>query len=176
MNDSKYVGFTGSRDGFANKALLETVVNSLVNVPIAVGCARGVDAQIRRLRGDATVYSVASPGAGSGARSWAVALARRSMAMVDDCYLLIGFASVSCPLDVYPAHSFVGGGSGTWASIAYAAGRGIPVVVFLDLDNEICLPEWIGGHWERAGSEGTLFAHGWLWVPDTDIFQLSLLG
>ena len=174
MNDSKYVGFTGSRNGFTNKALLKNVLNSLIDVPIAVGCARGVDAQIRRLRDDAVVYSVASPGAGSGSRSWTIALARRSMTMVDDCYLLIGFASVSCPLDVCPSHSFVGGGSGTWASLAYASGRGIPIVVFLD--DGILLPEWTGGHWEKAGSRGTAFDSGWIWVPDTNTFQLSMLG
>jgi hypothetical protein len=147
------IGFTGSRKGFEDIQLVETVALSVLKAghSVSVGCAKGVDALIRKFIPAAQVFRVASPVAGS-VSSYAQALARRSMSMVSTCSILVGFASVSCPAGVSPACSFSGGGSGTWASIAYAVSKGLRVFVFVA--SNISLPSWPGGSWVQAVPSG----------------------
>lgn len=64
---------------------------------------------------------------------------------------LVGFVSSPCPESLVPSRfrsaCFSGSGSGSWASLAYAAGLGLPVVVFpVGLAPSDCLPSsW--GSW-----------------------------
>ncbi len=82
--------------------------------------------------------------------------------------VLVGFPDRPCPPGLVPSPSpaacFRGLGSGTWASLALAAGMGIPVVVFgLPVDG---LPHWgglFGGAW-RLRRSGIL-AGGFRWCP-----------
>jgi hypothetical protein len=168
------IGFTGSRKGFYSTALVSRIARavSLLGHTVCVGCAQGVDSVVRSAVPSARVFSVASPGAGVGSRSWSVALARRSQSMVSACSVLVGFASVPCPSSVSPARSFCGGGSGTWASIAFAVGRGLRVFVFAAPD--VPLPSWSGGSWVQACPTGT-WAAAWVWLPTAAVSQLSLL-
>lgn len=165
------IGFTGSRKGFEDIQLVKTVALSVFKAghSVSVGCARGVDALIRKFIPAAQVFRVASPAAGS-VSSAAQALARRSMSMVNSCSVLVGFASVACPVGVSPSHSFSGGGSGTWASIAYAISKGLRVFIFVASD--ISLPAWSGGSWVQACPSG-LWSQAYIWQPSAN--QLSLI-
>ena len=168
---AQIVGFTGSRHGFNSAQFVQTVAKSvsLAGHSVAVGCASGVDALVRQACPNAQVFKVASPGAGLPV-SMSVALARRSMAMVSACSVLVGFASVSCPSGVSPSRHFSGGGSGTWASIAYAVSQGKRVFVFCG--EGVSLPVWSGGAWVQAVPSG-LWAGSFTWQPSGS--QLSLL-
>jgi hypothetical protein len=165
------VGFTGSRKGFQIKHLVKVVSLSVIQAghSVVVGCASGVDAVVRQFCPQARVFSVAAPGAGSPV-SFAAALARRSQAMVSACSVLVGFASVACPSGVCPANHFSGGGSGTWASIAYAISQGLQVFVFPAAG--VSLPAWSGGQWLPAAPSG-LWSGAFTWQPSAT--QLSLL-
>jgi hypothetical protein len=167
---AQQVGFTGSRSGFNNPVLVGSVVRSVVAAGhnVSVGCAQGVDSLVRRFAPKAQVFKVTSPGAGSG-MSVAAALAKRSQVMVQSCSVLVGFASVACPGKVSPVSHFCGGGSGTWASLAYGVAQGLQVFVFTAPG--VSLPSWAGGQWLPAVPSG-LWASAWVWQPSAS--QLSL--
>jgi hypothetical protein len=169
---SKIIGFTGSRRGFDSSSLVSSVACSVISAghSVAVGCASGVDALVRQACPSARVFSVASPYAGSGDHSLAVALARRSQSMVQACSVLVGFVSVPCPAVVNPDSHFCGGGSGTWASLAYAVSQGLQIFVFCA--EGVSLPCWSGGRWVEAVPSG-LWSQAWSFIPDS--VQLSIL-
>jgi len=171
QNKIKNIAFTGSRKGFQNKNLVSVVARSVATAghSVLVGCASGVDEIIRSSVPSARIFSVASPSAGSVSTP-AQSLARRSMSMVSACSVLIGFASVNCPVDVSPICHFSGGGSGTWATLAYAVSKGLQVFVFMA--DGVSLPSWSGGSWVQACPSG-LWSRAWSFVPLA--CQLSLI-
>lgn len=143
------VGFSGSRalsPAFA--PLARRVVASVVasGRGVAVGCAPGLDAVVRSACPSAVVFSAASFGVGRSS------FARRSVALVSACSALVVFPASPCPSGLVPSASssacFCGLGSGSWASAAFAAGLGLPVVVFPC--GFSALPAW--GSWVVAGS------------------------
>ncbi len=120
--------------------------------PVAVGCAPGADAFVRSAAPGALVFSVAAFGAGRGAfAARSVALVRAVAAGGSGSGFVV-FPSAPCPVELvpsrHPSACFCGLGSGSWASAAFTAGLGVPLVVFP------CgfsgLPAW--GHWVSAGS------------------------
>lgn len=134
------VGFSGSRSSvpLAEVSLAVSLVPS--GVPISVGCADGVDECVRSLLLAAGVpfslFSVSSGSWGSGRG----AFAGRSIACVRSIGvhgLWVSFPSASCPSGLVPSSSssrcFSGFGSGSWGSLAFAVGSGIPSLVFLGL-------------------------------------------
>lgn len=165
------IAFTGSRKGFIIPALVSQIARSAYSAghSIIVGCANGVDAVVRHSVPTAKVFKVASPNAGSSV-NFAQALARRSMSMVQHCTILVGFASVSCPSGVSPAHAFGGHGSGTWASVAYAVSKGKQVFIFKA--SGVLLPCWPNGHWVQAVPSG-VWSQAYTWQASSS--QLSLL-
>jgi len=69
----------------------------------------------------------------------------------------VGFVSSPCPESLVPSRSrpacFSGRGSGSWASLAFAAGLGLPVVVFpVGLAPAACLPSSWGSWLPLSGS------------------------
>jgi hypothetical protein len=103
-------------------------------------------------RSAALVSAVAASGAGRG---------------------LVGLVSSSCPAGLGPSSSpsecFSGYGSGSWASLALAAGLGLPVVVFpvgalASTGSAGVLPaSW--GSWISLGSSGSAWSGGFRLVP-----------
>jgi len=79
----------------------------------------------------------------------------------------VGFVAGACPAALVPARSsrrcFAGSGSGSWASLALAAGRGCAVSIFWCGAGAPVLPAWPGGAWVPC-SAGWL-AGSWSWVP-----------
>lgn len=130
-------GFSGSR---APRGVLSPSVLSgaAAAVPpgsrVFVGCARGVDGFFRLAFPAAEVFAVSSGrwGVGRGA------FAGRSVACVSAVSaaggLWVSFPSSHCPAGLSPSASssrcFSGSGSGSWASLAFALGRGVPCLVF----------------------------------------------
>jgi hypothetical protein len=164
------IGFTGSRDGFSNNALVSQIARAVHGAGhvILVGCANGVDAIIRQSV-PYKIYSIASPASGT-TTTICQALARRSQTMVSHSSVLIGFASINCPAIVNPTKHFCGSGSGTWASIAYAVSQGKQVFVFKSAG--VLLPAWSNGQWVQAVPSG-VWSQAYTWQANNT--QLSLI-
>lgn len=148
------VGFSGSRSPSAASLSALASVASVVSPSalVVVGCAVGVDLSVRSLFPSAVVLSVASGAFGVG-RS---AFARRSVACVSRVAssggVWVSFPAGACPAGLVPSSSssrcFSGSGSGSWASLAFAAGSGVPCLVFLPPG--VGAPSWLvagGGGW-----------------------------
>jgi hypothetical protein len=131
---SGLVGFSGSRS--AAPPVLSSVLclRARSSALSFVGCAAGVDSSVRRgLSSSAVrVFSASSFGVGRGA------FAARSVAFVRGLAVgggvLVSFPSAACPVGLFPSASssraFCGSGSGSWASLAFAVGSGVPCFVF----------------------------------------------
>lgn len=156
------VGFSGSRSVAPAVCAPVAAVVARLGLPVFVGCAGGVDAAFRGFFPGASVLSAASFGSGRGS------FAARSVACVRAVSaagsgpagsflggLWVSFPSGPCPAGLLPSASssraFCGSGSGSWASAAFAAGSGLPVLVF-----GFCPPAgWgfvsVGGGWFFSG-------------------------
>lgn len=127
------VGIGGSRaPGAASLRALGQVLPLIpATAPVYVGCASGIDAAVRSARPGARVFRAGSSRPG--------ALARRSIrcvrAVAQAGGVWVSFPGRACPSGIRPSRSasacFSGGGSGSWASLALAAGLGRPCLVFL---------------------------------------------
>jgi hypothetical protein len=125
-------GFSGSRSSVpAGCSVAAAAVP--VGSRVVVGCARGVDEFFRGEFPSASVFSASSFGAGRGS------FARRSVAVVSSVAsrggLWVSFPASPCPPGLFPSSSssrcFCGSGSGSWGSLAFALGSGVPCLVFL---------------------------------------------
>jgi len=152
--------FSGSRSPSAPSvaALKQAVSYVPAGARVLVGCASGVDAFVRFSFPSAVVFSVSSGRFGSGRSSFA----RRSVALVRACAassgLFASFPSGACPAGLAPTASaskcFAGYGSGSWSSLAFALGLGLPCVVF----SPVPVPPWfglfsLGGGWYLSRSQ-----------------------
>jgi hypothetical protein len=193
LGASRGVAFSGSRSLPPSAApFVSRVVRSVVAggaVPV-VGCAGGADALVRAASVAAGVSPVVVAARGfGGARVLSRGLfAARSAACVraaaGSAGGFVAFVASACPAGVVPSASpsvaFGGGGSGSWASVAFAAGlalRGgfssplaglpggaLPVVVFPGAG--VGLPVWPGLVWRPACVvPGSCWSLGWrLWL------------
>ena len=125
-------GFSGSRSGVPASVLSSVVGLIPSDSQVFIGCARGVDSFFRSAFPSASVFQAADFGRGRGAfaaRSVAVVLA---VAAADG--LWVSFPASGCPAGLLPSASsskaFCGSGSGTWGSLAFALGNGVPCLVF----------------------------------------------
>lgn len=125
-------GFSGSRSSVpAGCSVAAAAVPA--GASVFVGCASGVDSFFRGAFPGASVFAASSFGVGRGS------FARRSVAVVDAVGaaggLWVAFPSSACPAGLLPSASssrcFSGSGSGSWASLAFALGSGVPCLVWL---------------------------------------------
>jgi hypothetical protein len=159
----KLVGFSGSRHSIDPQAgeLAAAAVSPAAEV--VVGCAAGVDAFFRSRFPAARVLRV-DPVLGRAG------FARRSIACVEAVSggLWVSFPGGVCPSGLLPSASsgrcFSGSGSGSWASLAYAVGRGGAALVYL---GTVPAP----GAWGLVRVPDAL---GW-WRFQSSQMQLSLL-
>jgi hypothetical protein len=149
-------GFSGSRHGFLSPVAASQIASLIPqSASVFVGCARGVDQFFRNSFPSASVFAASSFGSGRGA------FAARSVAVVRAVAaaggLWVSFPSSPCPGGLIPSASssraFCGSGSGSWASLAFALGSGVPSLVFLgslpcpagwDLSPVPGCPGWFG--------------------------------
>ncbi len=172
------VGFCGSRSlPSAFSPLVASCVSSVVSAGrgVAVGCASGADrfalSAARGLGAPVSLFSASSFGSGRGS------FARRSAALVSAVGAsgagcgLVGFVSSACPVGLFPSVSasrcFSGFGSGSWASVAFAVGSVVPVVVFpcvaSGVSASLVFPSSWSGSWVSAGSG--VWSSGFRFVP-----------
>lgn len=156
LRASSRVGFSGSRVFCPRQSFLVGLLASFLgsSVPVSVGCASGVDASVRFAFPSACVFRASRFGRGSGA------LVRRSCALVSSLVssgALVAFPLGACPSVVrpsaVPSACFCGGGSGTWASVAFAVGSGVPCLVWLPVGFSVpssFLSVGLGGGWWRC--------------------------
>ena len=157
------VGFSGSRHSIDPQAGELAAAAVPVGAEVVVGCAAGVDAFFRSRFPAARVLRVDRALGRAG-------FARRSIACVEavSCGLWVSFPGGACPAGLMPSASpgrcFSGSGSGSWASLAYAIGRGGAALVYL---GAVPAP----GGW---GLVRVPDAIGW-WRLESSQIQLSLL-
>lgn len=160
------VGFTGSRSLPAHyQSLVTQVVAGFTGQSLAVGCARGADQFVRLAAPGARVFYASAYGVSRQA------FARRSMAMVhavaasSSPQRLIGFVCAPCPAGLLipsaiPARAFAGHGSGSWATLAYAAALGVSVSVYWCASSPAPVMPAPWGQWlPPAGSSGSTQPH-----------------
>jgi len=121
------VAFSGSRQAVPSSpgwVAASRVAGAVPASRVAVGCARGIDAAVRQAAPGCQVFQAA------GSQAWQ--LAARSSALVRGAVGggLVAFPSGFCPAAVQVSSRFSGAGSGTWGSVAFAIGQGLPVVLF----------------------------------------------
>jgi hypothetical protein len=147
------VAFSGGRRPARVSLVAAGLVLSCLpaSVPVSVGCSPGVDRAVRVARPSASVFFARSFGSGP------FSFVQRSVAVVrsvSSVGLFVCFPSCACPPSVVPSASvsrcFCGGGSGSWASLAFAVGSGVPCFFFLPPG--VPAPAWLfavplGGGW-----------------------------
>jgi len=167
------VGFSGSRfiSSEVKKQVSQLAISfSLQGHSIAVGCATGTDQAVRKAVPEAQVFQV------QGHKPWQ--LAKRSQALVQAVAgslgyrVLVGFPSQPCPAGLLPSASFnncfSGHGSGTWGTLAYAKGLGVPVFIFWAGYGAFQLPQaW--GQWSCKKGSGILSG---AWSPQSMSYSL----
>lgn len=165
LSSASVLGFSGSRSVVA--PVLGSVLSLAVgsSASVFVGCARGVDAAVRsglpasRVR----VFRVSGLGRGAfAARSAAFVSALASAGGV-----LFSFPSAGCPSGLVPSVSasrcFSGSGSGSWASLAFAVGLGVPAFV------------WLPAGVAPPSAWGFVSLGGGWWSLSPSVVQLALL-
>lgn len=129
-------GFSGSRQLPQSIAALSTAADLVSpSASIFVGCAAGVDGFFRSRFPAAVVFSVASGQWGTGRGAFAGRSSACVLAVLAAGGLWVSFPAGPCPAGLFPSASssrcFSGSGSGSWASLAFALGRGVSSLVFL---------------------------------------------
>lgn len=154
VSEFSCVGFSGSR--LPSAVSLASLAWACGLVPtgaaVVVGCARGIDQAVRATFPTAQVFQVSSFGRGRGAFAARSVACVRSVAASSG--LWVSFPSAACPMGLLPSPKsskcFSGLGSGTWASLAFAIGSGVPCLVFLPAGVSVPVGwgfEPLGGGW-----------------------------
>lgn len=169
------VGFSGSRalSGARFRACRAlAAAASAAGAEVVTGCAAGADRAARQGAGVAHVFRVSSGrwGAGPGAFAGRSAHFVRWVAAGGGC--LVSFPAGPCPVGLVPSASssrcWAGFGSGSWASLAFAVGLGVPVFVFLPVG---VFPPAAWGVWVRLVA-GPL-SGSWVLVPKTAVPEVA---
>jgi len=134
-------GFCGSRSVVPSPSVWSAVVASVpAGSPVSCGCVGGLCGLARASFAGASVFRASSFGFGRGA------FAARSVALVRSVAsgprpLWVSFPGRSCPPGLVPSSRpgacFCGLGSGSWASLAFACGLGVPALVFLPVGSSV---------------------------------------
>ena len=111
---------------------------------VCVGCAAGLDEQVRRWVGDNAGLKVFWASEYPGI-NYAQKLANRSAGLVQFIHAnngcLIAFPMKACPDGIVPCQTWRSAkGSGTWGTIALAVGLGLPTMLWLP--DGIDAPDW----------------------------------
>lgn len=135
LSRASVVGVCGSRSIIPPVGVFGLVSSSVLPTSVvACGCVSGVCALARSAFPWASVFPASSFGSGRSS------FARRSIALVSfvassPSSVWVSFPGVSCPVGLVPSSSssrcFAGFGSGSWASLAFACGSGVPCFVWL---------------------------------------------
>ncbi len=158
------VGFTGSRfiSSEVKKQVSQLAISCVLEGhTIAVGCAIGTDHAVRLAVPDAKIFQA------NGHKPWQ--LVQRSQGLVQAVVAsggfraMVGFSTKPCPPGLVPSASpsgcFYGHGSGTWGTLAFAKGMGVPIFIYWGGYGPLQLPEsW--GRWVCSQGQ-SIFAGSW---------------
>lgn len=154
LSGASAVGFCGSRSLVPPPAVWSAVSAAVApGAVVSCGCVGGLCGLARSSFPSAVVFSAASFGSGRGS------FARRSVALVrsvaaSPVSVWVSFPGRACPAGLLPSavssRCFCGLGSGSWASLAFAVGLGVPAFVWLPAGVGVP-PGWgfvsLGGGW-----------------------------
>jgi hypothetical protein len=154
-----FCGFTGSRHlAESFKAVVVAAVKHFgAGHYVAVGCAKGADAMVANSGAPVIVFRVRS-----GSPAWAFAARSaqlvRAVRASGAAPRFVAFITHPCPAGIVPARSWKSGSpsSGSWSTLALAAGLGIPVYVFWCSPRASSLPAW--GTWLPVSVPGCAVA------------------
>ena len=135
LSGARSFGFCGSRSVVPPSWVWSSVVASVPRgASVSCGCVGGLCGLARASFPSASVFRASSFGRGRGAfAARSVALVRSVAASPGSVW--VSFPGVSCPVGLVPSSRsgacFCGLGSGSWASLAFACGSGVPALVWL---------------------------------------------
>lgn len=148
------VGFSGSRS--VVPLVLSEVLSGVASGSVVfVGCARGVDGAVRSaLSGRCAVRVFRASAFGSGRAAFALRSAAFVRALAAEGGVLFSFPGRACPVGLSVSADsracFCGLGSGSWATLSFAAGLGVPCCVWLPAGLSVPV-SWglvpVGGGW-----------------------------
>lgn len=125
------VGISGHRS-FVPVELRRFIRDLPQDCKVYVGDANGVDKYVRENVKGCRVFKVEQP---KTPGMFAARSIRFMDALREDEGCLVSFPRIECPKGLIPSTNcskcFNGSGSGSWATLAYAIGIGVPCVVFL---------------------------------------------
>ncbi len=137
----KHIGISGTRSPaaalqqYANRALIRLIETT--KATILTGCASGIDEMARELvpRSRIQVFKVATGEFGTGPSAYALRSIRVVETVAERKGLWVSFPGKACPTGLVPSalpsECFCGRGSGSWAALALAIGKGLPTLVYL---------------------------------------------
>jgi hypothetical protein len=129
------VGFSGARKpSSASLAALKWLSRHVSpSASVMVGCAPGIDQAVRSAFPTAQVFEASSFGTGRGSFAARSVSCVRAVAVSGG--LWVSFPAAASPVGLLPSgkssKAFCGAGSGTWASLAFAVGCGLPCLLYL---------------------------------------------
>lgn len=138
LSSARRIGFSGSRSPggiLPAGVLFDAIAAVSPSASVLVGCAKGVDAVVRLAFGSrCQVFSVASGQFGHGRGAFAARSIACVQAVAAARGVWVSFPCSACPAGLLPSASssrcFSGSGSGSWGSLAYALGSGVPCLIF----------------------------------------------
>jgi len=150
FSNYRVFGFSGARSSVP-KGCTQVIELVPQDSQVFVGCANGVDAYFRKVFPNAEVSRASDFGRDKS--SFALRSAHVIKSVKCRNGLWVSFPDSQCPASLLPSKEkgrcFCGTGSGTWASLAYALGLGLPCLVYLG--NIQCPKNWglfdIGQGW-----------------------------
>lgn len=131
LADYPAIAWSGCREVVPEAQMRQAFGRVNPQAKILVGCANGVDKVVRdHCPSDRTqIFWARDYG-----QPVVAALTRRSQAMVDAAIaqggVLVAFPSKPFPMQVEPRSRWIGGHGGTWGTVLYALGNGLPVLLW----------------------------------------------
>lgn len=130
----KVIGFSGSRslpEGDSLDSLLLCLDYVPASAHVVVGCAAGADAVVRDAFPGCEVFRASRFGVGRASFAQRSAAVVAAVAAAGSSGLWVSFPSGRCPSGLVPCRSWrSSSGSGSWGSLALAAGSRVPCLVF----------------------------------------------
>lgn len=131
------IAFTGSRHSHsipcqvASQFCISLFKENKWTGEVSVGCPSGVDEVIRLATPSSklSIFNVSD----YPASSYRISLALRSSACVNSASMLVAFPLTPTPPKgiVWSGEKFFGAGSGSWGSVGFAFGLGMPILLFI---------------------------------------------
>lgn len=151
------IAFSGGRKLLTpTKEVAESFAYAVEPIKALVGCASGADLVFRKAFPNAEVFNA---NRAEGKKAFALRSIEVIDAAITEQALIVSFPGRACPDGLAPSPNsskcFCGKGSGSWATLAYAIGKGMDCLVYLD--ELMPVPDWgfiqLGNGWYNYQSK-----------------------